>query len=179
MAHTLVYFYIGDICVYAKNDVDLVIADLKTENDRLSNALDKERSETIKYMDELCNAKNEIERLTIDKRNAELRADLADATVEKLKANKQNLEDFVAYFQKKASDFQLMSNICRVRIKEKSRALWLARAERAVAEQTIDEFSRYKEKHPCGSWRADPFEYWVQAWIYVEKLCRKKAEEYK
>lgn len=57
------------------------------------------------------------------------------------------------------------------------RALWLARAERAVAEQTVDEWSRYKEKHPFGSWRADPFEYWVQAWIYVEKLCRKKAKE--
>lgn len=59
------------------------------------------------------------------------------------------------------------------------RALWLARAERAVAEQTIDEWSRYKEKHPCGSWRDDSFEYWVQTWIYVEKLCRRKAEEYK
>ncbi len=59
------------------------------------------------------------------------------------------------------------------------RALWLARAERAVAEQTVDEWSRYKEKHPFGLWREDPFEYWVQAWIFVEKLCRKKAEEYK
>ncbi len=59
------------------------------------------------------------------------------------------------------------------------RALWLARAERAVAEQTVDEWSRYKEKHPFGSWRAEPFEYWVQEWICVEKICRKKAEEYK
>ena len=59
------------------------------------------------------------------------------------------------------------------------RALWMARAERAVAEQTVDEWSRYREKHPFGSWRADPFEYWVQAWICVEKICRKKAEEYK
>ena len=68
MAHKLVHFLIGDRSVYSKTDVDLVIADLKAENKRLSNALDKERSETIKYMDELCNAKNEIERLTIDKR---------------------------------------------------------------------------------------------------------------
>lgn len=67
----------------------------------------------------------------------------------------------------------------RVQFKSTKRALWLARAERAVAEQTVDEWSRYKEKHPFGSWREDPFEYWVQAWIYVEKLCRKKAEEYK
>lgn len=57
------------------------IAELKAENERLSNALDKEHSETIKYMDELCNAKNEIERLTIGKRDVELRADIADATL--------------------------------------------------------------------------------------------------
>jgi ABC-type phosphate transport system auxiliary subunit len=48
-------------------------------------------------MDGLSNAKNEIERLTIDKRNAELRENVADATVEKLKAEtaelKQKLED--------------------------------------------------------------------------------------
>lgn len=62
-------------------------------------------------------------------------------------------------------------------IRKLKRALWLARTERAVAEQTVDEWSRYKEKHPFGSWREDPFEYWVQAWIYVEKLCRKKAKE--
>jgi ABC-type phosphate transport system auxiliary subunit len=72
-------------------------AELKAENERLNYALDKERSETIKYMDGLSNAKNEIERLTIDKRNAELRENVADATVEKLKAEtaelKQKLED--------------------------------------------------------------------------------------
>lgn len=64
-------------------------------------------------------------------------------------------------------------------IRRLKRALWLARAERAVAEQTVDEWSRYKEKHPFGSWRADPFEYWVQEWIYVEKICRKNAKEYR
>lgn len=63
-------------------------------------------------------------------------------------------------------------------LRKTQRALWLARAERAVAEQTVDEWSRYKEKHPFGLWREDPFEYWVQAWIYVEKLCRKKAGFY-
>ena len=75
---------------YDKSEVDAAIAELKAENERLNNALDKERSETIKYMDELCNAKNEIERLTIDKRNAELRADVADAAIAELK---QKLED--------------------------------------------------------------------------------------
>jgi len=66
---------------YHAEDVDAAIEELKVDNERLSNALDKERSETIKYMDELCNAKNEIERLTIDKRNVELRADIADSTI--------------------------------------------------------------------------------------------------
>lgn len=96
---------------YLKSDVDAVIAELKQKLEdagvrerRLNNALDKERSETIKYMDELCNAKNEIERLTIDKRNDELRADVADGTVEKLKAENVKLK----------------------------RALWLARANRAI-----------------------------------------------
>lgn len=51
--------------VYIKAEVDAAITELKAENERLSNALYKERSETIKYMDELCNAKNEIERLTL------------------------------------------------------------------------------------------------------------------
>lgn len=59
------------------------------------------------------------------------------------------------------------------------RALWLARADRAVAAQSVHEWCRYNEKHPCGLWKADPFECWVQAWICVEKLCRKKAKEYK
>ena len=168
------------------------IKELEAENEKLSNALDKERSETIKYMDELCNAKNEIERLTIDKRNAELRADAADATVEKLKANKQNLEDLVAYFQNKASNFQLMSDIRRVRIKEKSRALWLARAARAKTEyqhwiliwrcaNTNQYFfinkTRYKHTSKVDRMRY-PWE-WRDIWSEVEKRCLKKAKEYK
>lgn len=34
MAHKLVHFFIGDQCVYTKNDVDLVISDMKSEADR-------------------------------------------------------------------------------------------------------------------------------------------------
>lgn len=56
-----------------------------------------------------------------------------DTAIDELKANKQNLEDLIAYFQKKASDFQLMSDIRRVRIKEKTRALWIMTAEWAEA----------------------------------------------
>lgn len=53
--------------------------------------------------------KAENERLTIDKRNEELRADQADATVETLKEN----------------------------LRATNRALWLARAERAEARKKL------------------------------------------
>lgn len=33
MAHKLVHFFIGDQCVYTKNDVELVISDMKSEAD--------------------------------------------------------------------------------------------------------------------------------------------------
>ena len=165
-----------------KSEVVAVIDKLKAENERLSNALDKERSETIKYMDELCNAKNEIERLTIDKRNTELRADAADATVEKLKANKQNLEDLVAYFQKKASDLQVMSDIRRVRIKEKSRDLWMARAL-ALSRFDVDKYIR---THMMSNYWKCGDEIFVLACKKMQnkidktkEILLKKAEEYK
>ena len=95
-----------------------------------------------------------------------------DEAIAELKAEKEKLDDLAH-----AHNLELLQK--ENAISELKRALWLARAERAVAEQTIDEWSRYKEKHPCGSWRADPFDYGVMAWIYVEKLCRKKSKEYK
>lgn len=44
-------------------DLKIITESKDAEIRRLNNALDKERSETIKYMDELCKAKAEIERL--------------------------------------------------------------------------------------------------------------------
>lgn len=137
---------------YDKNEVDAAITYMKAENERLSNALDKERSETIKYMDELCNAKNEIERLTIDKRNVELRADAADSAIEKLK--------------KKMDDYHLMSDIRRAKIKELKRALYKACANWARSE-------RYTE----ATWHGD--EHREELWANVQAKCLKKAEEYK
>ena len=127
------------------------------------------------------------ERLTIDKRNAELKADLADATVEKLKANKQTLEDFVAYFQKKASYFQLMSDICRVRIKEKSRALWLMTAEWAeamgLASCNIASKFMSRENFEVGDdYRNKTVKKYRHRQVVFYKYadyCRKKAKEYK
>ena len=98
-----------------------------------------------------------------------IRKQFVDAAIAELKTK---LEDVQATAYAESVDAGMENR----RLK---RALWLARAERAVAEQTVDEWSRYKEKHPFGSWRADPLEYWMQAWICVEKICRKKAEEYK
>ena len=138
--------------MYDKSEVDAAITELKAENERLSNDLDKERSETIKYMDELCNAKNEIERLTIDKRNVELRADAADSAIEKLK--------------KKMDDYHLMSDIRRAKIKELKRALWMARAERAKWESLY-------------YWYAISDKYKSRKFDEVERKCRAKAEEYK
>lgn len=164
--------------VYLKDEADKYIDELKSENERLSNALDKERSETIKYMDELCNAKNEIERFTIDKRNVELRADIADSTIEKLK--------------KKMDNYHLMSDIRRAKIKELKRDLWLARAARAKTEyqhwiliwhcaNTNQYFfinkTRYKHTSKVDRMRY-PWE-WRDIWNEVENRCIKKAEEYK
>lgn len=152
---------------YHAEDVDAAIEELKAENERLSNALDKERSETIKYMDELCNAKNEIERLTIDKRNVELRADIADSTIKKLK--------------KKMDDYHLMSDIRRAKIKESKRALWLARVELC---HRLD-VDRYLRKHR-NSWYNENCLTWAEACVAMEvkmckaeSKCRAKAEEYK
>ncbi len=145
---------------YDKAEVDEAIAELKAENERLNNALDKERSETIKYMDELCNAKNEIERLTIDKRNAEQRADVADATAEKLKAEneclKQKLEDV------KASHYAEMVD-AGMRERRLRRSLWLARAERAMAEV-------YSVLNDVPT---------SNRWIKARDRLETKAEEYK
>ena len=104
--------------------------------------------------------------------------DVDAAIVELKRENERLVKCCKEYDSRQRIDERIKFNGAQ-QLRATKRALWLARAERAVAEQTVDEWSRYKEKHPFGSWRADPFEYWVQAWIYVEKLCRKKAKEYK
>lgn len=164
MAHKLVHFLIGDRSVYSKTDVDLVISDMKAENERLSNALDKERSETIKYMDELNNAKNEIERLTIDKRNAELRADVADATIEKLKSER----DGALGLTTAGITLEDLTAIAKKYLNETKRALWIARAERAKERQNYE-----------SGCRSDGWVRRENMWLEVERLCRHKAEEYK
>lgn len=147
--------------VYFKDKVDPVISELKAENRRLNNALDKERSETIKYMDELCNAKNEIERLTIDKRNDELRADVADGTVEKLKAEnaelKQKIEDAKATAYTESVDAGMRERRLR-------RALYKACANWALS--TLAWLDCIDQGEP-------------RKWSEMVQKCRAKAEEYK
>jgi hypothetical protein len=160
-------------------------AELKAENERLNYALDKERSETIKYMDGLSNAKNEIERLTIDKRNAELRENVADATVEKLKAEtaelKQKLEDAKATAYAESVDAGMEN-------RKLKHALWLARAERANDKARIFYFAEtcgvklnidgYSNKEK-GHTRMCTARLWRITWLKVERKCREKAEKFK
>ena len=154
---------------YDKSEVDAAIAELKAENERLNNALDKERSETIKYMDELCNAKNEIERLTIDKRNAELRADVADAAIAELK---QKLEDAKATAYAESVD-------AGMRERRLQRALWLARAISAI--NAVGEIHNVivcmQERNPKMSLSNTKAQ--EQVWKNVARKCREKAEQYK
>lgn len=120
---------------YKRNEAQILEASdkLKAEIERLSNALDKEHDETIKYMDELCNAKNEIERLTIDNRGIELRADIADATIEKLKAEIKRLKEYASEQTEKLNVEK--ENVIQLERcwKETKRALRLSRVERAKA----------------------------------------------
>lgn len=147
---------------YLKSEVDAVLDAKDKEICKLNNALDKERSETIKYMDELCNAKNEIERLTIDKRNDELRADIADATIEKLKAAnaelKQKLDDVQASMYADVVDAGMKN-------RRLQRALYivLARSFRYMRELAARN-ALYDDE--C-------------KWDNFKTKCLKKAEEYK
>ena len=146
--------YRPDSVCYDADEVDVAIDELKQKLHDAEMAKDDAEAANTEYREDIRKLKAENERLKSE-RDGALGLTTAGITLEDLTA------------------------IAKKYLNETKRALWLARAERAVAEQTIDEWSRYREKHPCGSWRVDPFEYWVQAWIYVEKLCRKKAEEYK
>lgn len=103
----------------------------------------------------------------------------ADKVIAELKAENERLNKELTEWIQNAANRPIVIGKLRYELRATNRALWLARAERAVAAQSVHEWCRYNEKHPCGLWRADPFECWVQAWICVEKLCRKKAKEYK
>lgn len=118
---------------YKRNEAQILEASdkLKAEIERLSNALDKEHDETIKYMDELCNAKNEIERLSIDKRGIELRADIADATIEKQKAEIKRLKEYASEQTEKLNVEK--ENVIQLERcwKETKRFVWMSRAKSA------------------------------------------------
>lgn len=69
-----------------------------------------------------------------------------------------------------------LSYTCKVRNIQYE--LWMSRAFRAVAEQTGDEYVRYLERRPRTKKFPD-FLSWAQAWMAVEKICRRKALEYR
>lgn len=83
--------------------------------------------------------------------------------VAQLKAENQRLK-------KKMDDYHLMSDIRRAKIKGLKRALWLARAERAVSKQAYyDILSR-----GISSERDEMYDMWNN----VERKCLKKSKEY-
>ena len=133
-----------------KNTIDFAnyVDSLKVENERL---------------------KAEIENITIDKRNQELRADLADDKIKSLKADKAQAEENAAFWKKKADDYHLMSDIRRGEKRQLKRALWLARADRAKTE--TDYYIDYEYSNTVLAKRKR------NKWYKVERLCRKKAEE--
>ena len=165
------------VCI--KSDVDAAIAELK---DIIKN------NQSAYYVDlgivanDCEKLKAENERLTIDKRNVELRADVADSTIEKLK--------------KKMDDYHLMSDIRRAKIKELKRALWLARASDASSFAGLfstlsyiedDESRKYwifgnKRKIVFDGLKCSRMETaykWFCIWDDVANKCLKKAKEYK
>ena len=168
---------LGEYWVYDADEVDAAIAELKAKVDELS--FDKKLLENHWESEKIrCEAASR-DCISLSNENAKLASKIESLKV----GHRQGIANLKSYYKAKLEDVQATAYAESVDAgmenRKLKRALWLARAERAVAEQTVDEWSRYKEKHPFGSWRADPFEYWVQAWIYVEKLCRKKAKEYK
>lgn len=163
-------------------------AELKAENERLNNALDKERSETIKYMDELCNAKNEIERLTIDKRNDELRADVADGTVEKLKAEnaelKRKLQDQCISCPVKMQEDDVVAEL-KQNLEDAKATAYAESVDAGMRERRLRR-ALYKA---CANWAdAVAFEETegighdnsvAEKWRKMESMCLKKVDEYK
>lgn len=167
---------IQDGCYYDSDEVDAVIAAKDAENRRLNNALDKERSETIKYMDEFCNAKNEIERLTIDKRNDELRADVAEATVEKLKAEIARLK---ACMENMVNTSNMVNDSVMRRERRLKRALWSMGAMLGK----MGSLAYWNIKAKLSAMGDTEGVDWASRkhvqWKNVERKCRQRADGFK
>ena len=131
--------------VYLKSLVDAAIAELKDEN----------------------------ERITIDKRNAELRADVADATVEKLKAENAELKAKLESVQATAYADSVDAGMENRKLK---RALWLARGYIMTLLQ-ID-FQRLAYQCNNDDYKGNLLRRRNRYYDLSEK-CRAKAEEYR
>lgn len=126
-------------------------------------------------MDELCNAKNEIERLTIDKRNDELRADVADGTVEKLKAENAELKQKLESVQATAYAESVDAGMRERRLR---RLLWHAIA--LFCARSCEYFSGIMSH--CLMGQKDLYERCEEKknkYLNAMYKCRAKAEGYK
>lgn len=91
------------------------------------------KSEVVAVIDKL---KAENERLTIDKRNAELRADVADATVEKLKANNEDID-----YQRKQ-----LSRLCAIKENEIKELIDKIQDLKVIVSQKEDAINKLVDK---------------------------------
>lgn len=142
--------------VYLKDDVNEAIAELKAEN----------------------------ERLTIDKRNAELRADVADATVEKQKAENAELKQKLEVVQATAYEESMDAGVENWKLRK---ALWLITAEWAEAMglascNIANKFMIRENFEVSDDYRNKTIKRYMHRQVVFYKYadyCRKKVEAYK
>lgn len=108
--------------------------------------------------------------------------------------HKKDVDEAIAELKQKLEDVQTTAYADSVdsgmRERRLKRALWLARAEKAKTESkywyAIYVFEKKEEPYTIkhNYWREDEERFlrpiiWCEIWRNVEKLCLKKAEEYK
>jgi len=108
--------------------------------------------------------------------------------VSALKARIAELEAENKALQKNVSDYHLMSDIRRVKLKESHRALWISRAERYKMKEFIarEESNLSNQMAWSQFLRERTYDKWVGQLLRIANLanklqnkCLKKAEEYK
>lgn len=172
MSHKLVSLHIGDGEFYTRIDVDNVIAELKAATESLFSVAKSciLAHESCKGYDR-STREGQIAHFAHNMHEDRERKEARIAELEKdLKFARERADSQWDYHKRMERYWMGLTNFY-------ARSMWLTRAKEAVAEQAIDNYERYKGKHPCSSVR--DFDEWSLLWKGVERLCLKKAEEYK
>lgn len=206
----------GNVEVCLKEDVDEVIAELKTELEERKNAAIDIKLSSEKVLRDLldCGLINEwyfngkfnvvlnvddphlkIAELKQKLHDAEMAKDDAEAAnteyrldIEKLKTeNERTKLTKEKAFKCAGKAINTIANV-ELELRATQRALWIARAERALSNALIFYFAEsdyfilniqgYAQKKD-GASRMLNAKKWYKIWKKVERLCRAKAEEYK